>query len=162
MEPRIVELQPKKLIGLHLKMSLAQNRTKELWQGFGPRRKEITNNIGPGAYSLQVYEAGSSMSSFNYNTEFEKWAVVEVEDFDSVPDGMDTYTLEGGLYAVFIHKGPVTTFHKTSAFIHTAWFPNSEYVRDERESFEYLDERYLGPMHPDSEEEVWVPIRPKE
>jgi hypothetical protein len=35
---------------------------------------------------------------------FDKWAAVEVAGFDNVPDAMETYILEAGLYAVFYTK----------------------------------------------------------
>jgi hypothetical protein len=43
--PRTETLKEKKLIGKRLKMSLAYNKTGELWESFIPRRKEITNSI---------------------------------------------------------------------------------------------------------------------
>ena len=52
MEPRIVELEEKKLVGHALKMSLSNNRTFELWSGFMPLKKHITNSIGSDLYSL--------------------------------------------------------------------------------------------------------------
>ena len=56
MEPRIETLEEKKLIGYKIKMSLADNKTGELWSTFMPRRKEIKNNITNDLYSIQVYE----------------------------------------------------------------------------------------------------------
>jgi len=45
MQPRIVNLREKKLVGKQLITSLVNNKTGELWKSFMPRRKEITNNI---------------------------------------------------------------------------------------------------------------------
>jgi len=55
LEPEIKMLTPKKLAGMHVTMSLAANRTGELWQRFMPRRKEITNSVTPDLVSLAVY-----------------------------------------------------------------------------------------------------------
>lgn len=37
MEPRIETLEPKKLIGMRLKMTLVNDKTAALWQRFMPR-----------------------------------------------------------------------------------------------------------------------------
>ena len=72
---------------------------------------------------------------------------------------MEAFVIQGGSYAVFIHKGATDTFHKTAEFIFSVWLPNSKYELDNRKHFEIMKENYLGPNNPDSEEEVWVPIK---
>ena len=80
-------------------MSLVNNKTGELWQSFMPRRKEIQNSLTSDLISMQVYDR--PMEPGNFNQEFEKWASIEVADFDTLPDGMESFVLTGGLYAVF-------------------------------------------------------------
>ena len=77
----------------------------------------------------------------------------------SLPNGMDTLVLKGGLYAVFDHKGSGAD---TSIFqyIYGTWIPNSEYVLDERPHFEVLGENYKN-NDPNSEEEIWIPVKKK-
>jgi AraC family transcriptional regulator len=104
LKPRIETLPEKKFIGKRIKMSFSDNKTRELWSSFMPRRKEIKNNIGSELYSIEVYEP-LYFNNFNPEKEFDKWAAVEVIDFETVPDDMETLTSPGGLYAVFIHKG---------------------------------------------------------
>lgn len=89
MEPRIELLAAKKLVGRRIILSLSHNRTGELWRSFMPRRKEITNSIGTDLYSLQVYPP-AYFTPFSPDTEFEKWAAVEVSSFDHIPGGMET------------------------------------------------------------------------
>jgi AraC family transcriptional regulator len=157
MEPRIEELAGKKLVGKRLTMSLANNKTGELWRSFMPRRKEIRNNLTSDFISMQVYDRPVNFSDFNQ--EFEKWAVVEVADFEDVPEGMETFTLPGGLYAIFQYKGSSLD---TSIFqyIFGTWLPNSNYVLDNRPHFEVLGEKYKN-ADPNSEEDIWIPIKPK-
>jgi len=157
MESRIELIKPKKLIGMHMEMSLANNRTAELWQKFMPRRKEIKNRINSDYISMQVYDEYRE-NLFAPNTLFEKWAVVEVSTFDELPEGMETYSLPGGMYAVFIHNGPAANFPKTMQYIFGIWFPESEYELDNREHFEILLENY-NPVDPNAREEVWIPIK---
>lgn len=157
---RIETLAEKKLVGNRLKMSLSKNRTAELWARFMPRRKEITNKIGKELYSLQVYDP-LYFVNFNPNAEFEKWALIEVVNYNSMPLGMETFTLEGGLYAVFLHQGAASTGPITFQYIFGTWFPKSDYVLDNRPHFEVLGEKYKN-EDPYSEEEIWIPIKPKE
>ncbi|MGE5679943.1 MAG: GyrI-like domain-containing protein [Bacillota bacterium] len=159
-KPRIETLPEKKLIGRHLKMSLSNNRTSELWRSFMPLRIEIKNSVTDDLFSMQVYGSSFDFKNFNPDLEFEKWAAVEVSDFDSIPDGMEPYTLIGGLYAVFIHKGAASTGYKTFQFIFGTWLPKSEFELDNREHFEILGEKYKND-DPESEEEIWIPIKHK-
>lgn len=160
MEPRIEQLAPKKLVGKHVKMCYANNQTSELWRSFMQRRKEITNNLNSNLYSLQVFDKSLDFKDFTPQTEFEKWALTEVSDFDSIPEGMEKYELEGGLYAVFDFKGIPADFPKAFQYIIGVWLPNSEYELDRREHFELLGEKYKN-NDSNSEEEIWIPIKPK-
>ena len=43
--------------------------------------------------------------------------MVEVSKFKNIPTGMETLTLVGGLYTVFLHKGKAQDFPKTMEYI---------------------------------------------
>ncbi len=157
--PRIEQLAEKKLVGKHLRMSLANNLTGQLWQSFMRQRSTITNSASTDLFSLQVYEPTLDFKDFNLQTEFEKWALTEVTDFNSIPEGMEAFHLEEGLYAVFLHRG--LNFQPTFQYIFYEWLPKSDYVLDQRPHFELLGEKYKNNAE-DSEEEVWVPVKKKE
>lgn len=157
MQPRIETLREKKLVGKRMKMTFSEDKTSELWQSFMPRRKEIKNNLTTEMISMQVY---NKSFDFNPNTEFEKWATIEVSDFDNVPNRMETFLLKGGLYAVFIHKGS-STDNSTFQYIFAKWLPNAAYILDNRPHFEVLGKKYKN-QDPRSEEEIWIPIKPKQ
>ena len=157
---RIEKLQEKKLLGQSLRMSLLENRTFELWSGFMPHRKQVTNQMGNDLYSMQVYDQNINFKDFNSSTTFTKWAAVEVSDFNIIPETLNSYVLQGGLYAVFIHKGPSSSFPKTAQYIFGQWLPASDYELDKREHFELISGN-SKPNDPASEEEVWIPIRAK-
>lgn len=156
MNPRIKMLSEKKLIGKRITMSLTVNKTGELWKSFMQRRNEIQNIIGSELYSLQVYES-SYFHNFNPNTEFEKWAAIEVLNFDFVPAGMKTFVLPGGLYAVFHYKG-LSSDNSIFEKIFGTWLPESEFELDNRPHFEVLGNNYKND-DPDSEEEIWIPVK---
>ncbi len=104
MQPEIKTLLPKKFIGKRITMSLANNKTAELWKSFMPRRHEIKNVVSTDLFSLQTYSP-DYFKVFNPNNEFEKWALSEVSDNNEIPNDMEVFNLEGGLYAVFFYKG---------------------------------------------------------
>jgi AraC family transcriptional regulator len=157
MKPRIEQLSEKKLIGKRLKMTHSNNRTFELWRSFMPRRREIMNTVTADLFSMQVYDSTFDFSKFNPDSEFVKWAAVEVTNFDSIPNNMESFVLPSGLYAVFIHKGAASEGIKTFQYIFETWVPNSEYLLDQRPHFELLGEKYKNDSA-DSEEEIWIPI----
>ncbi len=158
MKPSIVQLSEKKLMGLHITMSLANNKTGDLWKSFMQRRKEITNNLSNDLISLQVYNP-IYFQDFKPTTTFEKWATTEVSDFNAVPKGMDTLVLESGLYAVFNYKGSSANTD-IYQYIFGVWLKNSEYLLDDRPHFEVLGKNYKN-ADPSSEEEIWIPLKKK-
>jgi hypothetical protein len=94
MQPEIKTLPKKSLIGKRITMSLAQNKTAELWKIFMPRRQEIKNVINSDLVSLQTYSP-DYFKAFNPNNEFEKWALSEVSETNEIPNGMEVFSLEG-------------------------------------------------------------------
>jgi len=139
-------------------MSLANNKTADLWKSFMPRRKEIKTPFENQLFSLQVYD-DDYFKSFNPKNEFTKWALMEVESFDEVPEGMSSFVLPEGMYAVFHYKG-LNTDTSIFQYIFGEWLPQSAYVLDHRPHFEILGEKYKN-ASPDSEEEIWIPIKMK-
>jgi len=159
MTPRIETLVEKKLIGKRMIMSFADNKTFELWRSFMPRRNEIQNRIGTEFYSVQSF-APDFFNNFDMNATFEKWATVEVTDFDIIPNEMQALTLPGGLYAVFFYKGLPSAAGPTFEYIFKTWLPNSNYVLDNRLHFEILGDKF-NKDSVDSEEEIWIPVKQK-
>ena len=157
MTPSIITIIPKKLVGKRLTMSLASNATQELWKSFMPFLNSIPNAVGTNKYSMQIYPDGY-FNAFDPETQFEKWAAIEVSSFNNVPPGLDTIVLRGGLYAVFYYKGNPANGAKVFKNIFTVWLPQSGYVVDDRPHFEVLGDKYMQGSD-DSEEEIWVPVR---
>ena len=158
MQPRIEILSEKKLVGKSLRMSLANNKTAELWSAFMSKRKKIKNTVSSELFSIQIYDKSLNFKDFNPQTEFVKCAMIETSRFENIPEGMETRILDGGLYAVFVHKGMAKDFPKTAQYIFSEWLPNSDYELDQREHFELLGVKY-NPTDENSEEEVWIPIK---
>jgi AraC family transcriptional regulator len=122
------------------------------------QKKEIINALSADLYSIQVYDRALDFKNFNPSIEFEKWAAIEVSDFSHIPQNMETFILPAGPHAVFLHKGAAVEFHKTFQFIFNEWLPNSNYRTDYRPHFELLGTKYKN-NSPDSQEEVWIPVK---
>lgn len=156
MEPKIIELKEKKLVGKRLTMSLYDNKTGDLWKSFLSGYKKIINKLSNDFISMSIYKQ-TYFTDFNPTKEFEKWAVVEVTDFECTPVDMDIFILKGGLYAVFDYKG-LSTDNSIFQYIFGVWLPNSDYLLDDRPHFEVLGARYKN-ADPESEEEIWIPVK---
>lgn len=131
-----------------------------LWQQFMPRRQEINHPIGKDLYSVDVFDPLFLQGKFTPTTEFEKWAAIEVEDFNAVPEGMDMLVLDGQ-YMVFQYKGlggpAAAPFYN---LIFTEWLPSSAYQLDNRPHFALMGDKYRRD-DPESEEEIWIPVKPR-
>jgi AraC family transcriptional regulator len=159
MEPRIVDIEPKKLVGSKILNSLSEDKTGILWQNFMPKRHQIKNRTRSGYFSIQNYSGALDLSTFSEETEYEKWAAVEVTEYSDLPEGLETFLLPGGKYAIFIHHGLAKEFPKTWQYIYETWLPKSEFELDVRPHFEIMGDKYYGPTDANSEEEIWVPIK---
>ena len=159
MTPKIETSNEKKLVGKRMTMSYADYRIGQLWGSFMPRRKEITNSVNNDLISMVVYQP-THFANFKPTNQFERWAAVEVDNFDNVPNEMETYTLPVGLYAVFLYKGNKYRHRQFLSKYFTVWLPNSAYALDDRTHFEVLGENYKN-NDPSSEEEIWIPIKEK-
>ncbi|MEZ4945949.1 MAG: GyrI-like domain-containing protein [Cyclobacteriaceae bacterium] len=158
MTPRIETITPKTLVGLQIRMNLANNKTSELWRTFLQRKEEIHHRTNTDRYSIQVFDSPQHMNTFTPLTEFDKWAAVEVNDATRMPQGMKSITIEAGQYAVFIHHGAAHTFQKTFDHIFGVWLPASGYQFDHRPQFEIMKADY-NPFDDNAQEEVWIPIK---
>jgi AraC family transcriptional regulator len=157
-EPEIIDFPETRLIGSRIRMSFVNDRTSELWRGFRPVASKIAKRIGSESYSVKVYDASYSFSSFDPSAEFDKWAMVAVSDDAEVSDGLESLTIPGGKYAEFIHVGPASAAPRTFGYIFSQWLPASEFELDLRPHFEILPEGY-DPFSVDGTERVLIPVR---
>ena len=159
LKPEIVIIEEKRLVGIKINTSLSERNTLLLWKEFLSNKHGIENIKNKWYYSVQSYNPDLNFENFNSDTRFDSSAAVEVDTFESIPNGMEPITVQKGIYAVFLHKGTAEMFYKTSEYIFKSWLQNSNYKLDNRHHFEIMKEKYLGPDNPNSEEEVWIPIK---
>lgn len=158
MQPLIQYFPPRMLLGMRMQMCLNDNLTPKLWQRFMSRKKEIAHLQGSDLYSLQVFAYDMQWEDFLPETLFEKWACAPIDETQhTIPENMEAIYVEGGMYAVFEHKGSVETAEQTFRYIFETWMPNSQFVMAPRPHFEILGEKYKHDSE-DSVEEIWIPI----
>jgi AraC family transcriptional regulator len=151
--PRFIESPAVTLFGISTEMSLSNNKTQLLWNNFRRQQKQ-SNPVDPDfLYSVNVYPE-RYFETFNPETTFMKYALVSAEYAEGMDLPWETFVLPEGLYAVFDHKGPDTSIFQ---YIYTQWLPQSGYKLDSRPHFEKLPAGYM-PGHPESEEEIYIPI----
>ncbi|MEZ4722814.1 MAG: GyrI-like domain-containing protein [Flavobacteriales bacterium] len=155
-EPQIVQVPEKRLVGAHLSMSFTNFRIAELWQSFIPKKHLITMAAGTDMISMAIYKP-DHFAQFNPANEFEKWAAIEVTSFENIPDGLSSFTVPAGLYAVFHYTG-LNTDNSIYQYIFSSWLPTSGYELDQRPHFEVLGEKYKN-NDPNSEEDIYIPVR---
>lgn len=157
MTPRFETIEGTWVVGIRSPLSAGGTETAQLWQRFMPRRGEIKRRTNANYLAMRVFHssAGEQVTPL---TPFDEWAVVEVSDIDDLPDGLDSYSLPGGDYAVFVHRGPASTFPETAGHVYGTWLPNSPYELDDRPHFAAMGPQYR-PDDPEAEEELWIPIR---
>lgn len=157
MDFKICEIEAKKIIGKRLMNSFNNNQTFRLWNSFMKEKYLIQNQLNNHLLSIEIYP-NNFFNLFNPNTNFEKWAAVEVNNFDEVPKEFEKLLIPSGLYAVFVHKGKAVDGPKTFNYIFNTWLPQSGYMIDNRPHFELMTEKYKQDSD-DSEEELFIPIK---
>ena len=155
--PRIEQSKGFRLAGMKTTMSLAENKTFELWQRFMPVKKELEELSGTELYSVEVYP-DDYFINFSPVKEFEKWAAAPVVKTYQPGDPFEILDVPEGLYAVFLYKGPSTEVQKAYQYIFGEWMPKSDYQVDNRPHFAIMGEKYRND-DPDSEEELWIPVK---
>ncbi|WJH35450.1 GyrI-like domain-containing protein [Paenibacillus sp. CC-CFT747] len=90
---------------------------------------------------------------------FDYMAAVGVSRLGKVPEGMDSVSLPGALYAVITRQGRIDDIRAAYRYFYDEWLPQSGYVRADGADFEYYDHRYKGNFDPESVMELWIPVR---
>ena len=159
-QPRWENAPAKVFVGINASMSFDDDGTGELWRVFMPRRREITGAAGAALYSIEQFPPGF-FDAFASAREFTKWAAIAVEDdATELPLGMDRLISPAGPYAVFMHRGPVSDGPRTYGYIFNTWIPQSDCAIDERPHLAVMGPNYANDSA-DSEEELWIPVRPR-
>lgn len=151
---RIVERGAMLLAGLRRVHTFggAVRSIPEQWQAFR-EQGTLPGQQGTAAYGVMC-GADPQAQTFEYMTG------AEVASFEPLPPGeYGRMRVPAQRYAVFTHRGPVTTLHATWDAIWNDWLPRSEYRMANTPEFEVYDAGF-DPRTGSGVIEVWASIRP--
>ncbi|SDI75736.1 AraC family transcriptional regulator [Paraburkholderia phenazinium] len=123
-----------------------------LWQSFCPHIGHVPGQVGGITYGL-CCNPGEDSS-------FEYVAGVEVRAGADLPASFRSIKVDPQRYAVFVHKGHVSTLHQTFYNIFNHWLPASDLAAAEAPEFERYSEDF-DPIAGKGTVEVWVPVKDK-
>ncbi|NHQ84664.1 MerR family transcriptional regulator [Iodobacter sp. HSC-16F04] len=121
----------------------------DMWGRFLPREHEIAAICPGSCYGLCQPLADG---------QWRYLAALEAAADAAVPDGMVALDVPEQRYARFEHIGPVSGIADTFRSIHSRWLPAAGLKALDGIEFEYMDQRFLAPDHPDSVTELFIPI----
>jgi AraC family transcriptional regulator len=158
-QPVIKEIGDILLVGITGKTTLKNNKIPQLWSIFNSRFDEIENRLPDiRGYGVCETDIDFDMSKFSEDTETVHFVGAEVSSLGTIPDGMNAKVVKGGKYAVFTHKGKLENLRLTYDYIWGTWVLCSGFEIAPRDDFEFYDDRFLGPAHPMSEFDIFIPV----
>jgi AraC family transcriptional regulator len=122
------------------------------WQSVQPYLGRVPGQKGTVAYGVCYNNDDSGHIDY--------MSGVEVEDLGRTPKELARLRIPAQRYAVFTHKGHITTIRGTWKAIFCDWIPTSGCETVDAPSFERYDERF-DPHTGNGELEIWLPIRGK-
>lgn len=160
-KPRILETGEIRVAGIRGNTTLNQNTIPRIWEKFWKIRPSIPNTFRQ-SRAFGICEAcgmNETVYTMNGDVSFTEVAGTEVSGFNNMPDGVITKTLRAGRYAVFTHTGSLKNLMKTFDYIWGTWLTGTKEQLDDREDFELYDERFLGYDNPESQMDIYIPIK---
>lgn len=154
LEPEYVEKDGFTVIGIRKSFRQADSKIPELWDNLFSRINEIATIKSKEAFGLceEIWEDGKIGDAFHY------MAAIPVSENSIPPEGMEKKSIPNSKYAIFTHKGPLSTLDKTTRYIWGMWLPQSKKELNPTFDIEY----YPSDFDPDAKEtkiEIWMPIK---
>lgn len=151
MNPEIIEVPDKIIIGRHLTLPIDDHAVFPLWKQFRTEQSAY-NLMGVDLYAIQTYAEWPPNSTITH------WAGIEQKGEMEYPAEWMMHALKGGTYARFIHRGTQADFPKTMAMIFTEWLPSSPYHYDSsRSQFQIMPADYVV-NDPNAKEFLFIPL----
>jgi AraC family transcriptional regulator len=148
--PRIVRDGPRKLFGLAQRCH-GNAGIPALWDRFVPHLAAIPEQLGAVTYGV-MYDADESGMNFTYA------CAVEVRAFPALPKEFARIELPARTYAVWPHRGHVSSVGATCAAIFSHGLADAKLEPLQEPMFERYDEDF-DPRTGNGGLEVWVPVK---
>lgn len=159
-ETKIELIGEKKFVGKKHQRPMDDMAIFIMWKEFANRKAEVKHAVSLDMWPIHIYDGIFYRDVRFTDDQIETWATVEVTEFEEIPWGMESITVEAGLYAIFEHQGTLATFTDTLTNIYENWFPSSEYCLDNRPHLSIRDPDYNP--YKNTSEIVLIPVRKKE
>lgn len=158
--PQIVTMPEIKVAGIRGETTLSDIKLRELWNQVNHMHRDIPHLV-EGGRGFGICEACNENTLYTMNdwVLFTEVAGYEVDSFEDLPPQFVRKILPAGKYAVFTHRGSLRMLPQTFDYIWGTWFLTTDEELDWREDFELYDNRFLGYDHPESEIDLYIPIR---
>jgi AraC family transcriptional regulator len=157
-KPEIVELEGIHLVGLSFYYDFATNKN-DLTEQYNYLVSCVSKLEGVKQpikmYQMQYWFDNQKSDSVYF------FIAVEAEKNCQLPIQLISKTIPAGKYLKFYHKGLANQVSKTYDYIYREWLPRTEYQLPFNYNFEYYGKESLGPYHPDSISEIYIPVREK-
>ncbi len=127
------------------------NKIPVMWEHLLEREHEIASPNKDITYGIC---APQDETHFCYT------AGAEVDENTPTISGMVIQKVPANTYAVFTHQGPTHKISETLMHIFKTWLPESGYEILQAPDFERYDQRFLGPLHEDSQIDLYFPVQP--
>lgn len=128
-----------------------------LFSDFAARSKEVSNRINNNFVGISIYpENFTGFEKIEYLVGF------QVSEHAGIPEGMISRVFPARQYAVATHKGSTKKVFDTYGYFHSKWLPSAGYQYDGQYDIQIYDSRFLGTDHPDSELDIYFPVRPSD
>jgi AraC family transcriptional regulator len=121
-----------------------------LWQRFAPHIGQVPGQVGRVAYGVCHNSDGTG--NFDY------LCGVEVADFARLSSEFARIRIPEQRYAVFSHRGHISTIRTTWTTILSKWLPESGLEAADGPDFERYDDRF-DPVTGQGVVEIWVPVK---
>lgn len=161
MEPTFTKMNEMKIVGVSGRFISVLSPEKDnlvvipkLWGQYIPRRHEIKN--AKSAINLGVCQEVPAEEKSRPD-ECMYIAATEVTSFENLPEGMQSFTIPAGEYAVFTHKGSLEKFEHTLNYIYGSWLPKSGKKLRHAPDIELYDHRF-NLNDEKSEIDIYIPI----
>ena len=149
--PAIIEKPTMLLAGLSVRYNCDDKAgIPSQWQRFSPHIGHIPGQIGNVAYGVV----------FNTDEEgnMDYMCAVQVSSFSDLPDGFSSLRVPGSRYAVFTHRGHISTIAVTLGAIWNSAIPSSGLEPSDAPLLEVYDERF-DPVAGTGAVEICIAIR---
>jgi predicted transcriptional regulator YdeE len=170
MEPNIIKLSGMTIAGMvyygnpfkDAKAAPEQNEIGKLWTRFNTYWESHREAVKHVVNARIGWELHIATDEYKETKEYFVMVGVELSAIEDLPAPVFVKVFPAGQYAVFTLRGEQMTGNWGDA-IYQEWLPSSAYEEAYSCTFERYDEdRFSGWGNPESEVEIWVPIRARE